>query len=724
MISNISRRLFVAFACMILLLVGQGLLTALGQRFLMTEVHRLNQSCDEARTLLMLLHQTHTEVAIVVGSRSPEHMDEYRNRYQSDMERLQRLASSVGLDARVLLELRSAYDHAVELQYQFAFELAHLELARSLPLHEQAVRLVAQRLEGAEINKDSALSGARRRMLAQTWVLCILALGVALFWAWYLQRFFTDRRRAEAALAAALHRLESVLDSATQVAIVMTDPAGLIQVFNRGAEQLLGWRSEEVVGRETPLLWHDAEEIATRARELDAMGVLAESPFEVLVAGARNLEPERRKWRFHTREGARRSIDLVITRVHGVHGNLAGYLGIATDVTQQETAEAALRSQDDQLRQSQKMDAIGQLAGGVAHDFNNMLAGILSSAELLAQAFPAEDPRARLVKLIATASHRAADLTGKLLSFSRKGKVLSIPVDLHRIIQDTLMLLQRSIDRRIEVQADLGGGQPHVIGDPSQLENALLNIAINARDAMPEGGILRVSTRAVTLDASQCLRGGFPLSPGAFVKISIADTGCGIPSEILERIFEPFFTTKPVGKGTGLGLSAVYGIVKDHKGSLEVESVVGVGTTFTIHLPLEQQIRPVPLDESPTHQGAGMVLVIDDEDLVRNTVSLVLQSLGYEVLQARDGVEGLSLYESHPGRIQIVLLDMVMPGLSGQETFRRLRACDPKVRIIIASGFTSELSLAGLEREGLNGFLQKPFGRNDLMKVLEEALKD
>jgi len=725
MISTISRRLFIAFACVVLLLVGQGLLTVLGQRFLMAEVGRQNQSCDEAQALLTLLQQTHTEVAIVVGSRNPEIMDEYRRRYLKDLERSQLLAATVGLDPGALLQLRASYDRAVELQYLFAFELAHLELARSLPLHDQVVRLVTQRLDSAEANKDRALQEARNRMLLQAVILCILALATACFWAWYLQRFFTDRRRAEATLAAALRRLESILDSATQVAIILTDPVGTIQVFNRGAEHLLGWRSEEVLGRETPLLWHDAKEIEDRSRELKAAGFVLNAPFDALVLLARNNQPERRKWRFHTRRGGVRSVDLVITRVDGIHGEIAGFLGIATDITQQEAAESALRLQEEQLRQSQKMDAIGQLAGGVAHDFNNMLAGILSSAELLAQDFQEEDRRSRLVKLIASASHRAADLTGKLLSFSRKGKVLSTPVDLHRIIQDALLLLQRSIDRRIELQLDLeAGSEPHVMGDPSQLENALLNIAINARDAMPEGGLLRIRTQTVDLDAAFCSSSSFPLVPGPFVKIVISDTGCGIPPEILDRIFEPFFTTKPVGKGTGLGLSAVYGIVKDHKGLLEVNSTPQVGTSFTIYLPLDSRTpAPASLPDDPhAHRGAGTILVIDDEDVVRSTLAMVLQSLGYDVILAQDGMEGLGLYETNAQNIQLVLLDMVMPGLSGKETFRRLRALDPSVRVIISSGFSSDLSITGLMEEGLRGFLHKPFGRSELMKALEAAL--
>jgi len=395
------------------------------------------------------------------------------------------------------------------------------------------------------------------------------------------------------------------------------------------------------------------------------------------------------------------------------------------DITEQVAAEAILRSKEEQLRQSQKMEAIGQLAGGVAHDFNNMLAAILGSAEIMAESIPEDDEKTRMVNVIVKASQRAADLTSKLLSFSRKGKLISTPLDLHRVVHDTVLLLERSIDRRIEIQLELEAPNPLVIGDPSQLENALLNLCINARDAMPEGGVLRVATQRVPLDEAFCRAlVGFSLEPGAYVRLTVEDSGHGIPPEIRDRIFEPFFTTKPTGKGTGLGLAAVYGIVKDHRGLIQVDSAPGQGTAFNIYLPLEESaLLPSESKPSlPTRLGGGSVLVIEDEEVVRSTASMLLQNLGYDVILAADGLEGIRCFQANRARIRLVLLDMVMPGISGKETAQRLATIDPSVPIIITSGFSMELCASELLNEGIHGFLHKPYGRAELAKALLSSL--
>ena len=707
---SISRRIFLAFSCVILLLGAQGLATALHLRSLMAESQRLGQATDDAQRLADLLNRTHTEVAILVGSRNPVLMDSYRDRFRADWARLEQLAAPPGPGPAGLAPLKEAYDQAIQLQYQFAFEMAQQQLAAAVPRYEAAAALVARGLDAAERNKARALRQASVHALAETVALGLLAVATALFWAWYLQRFFTDRKRAEAALAAALHRLESVLNSATQVAIILTDPQGLVQLFNRGAELMTGWKAVEVVNRRTPELWHDPDELRQRRQELAGQGHQLDALFDVFSARPRVQQAERRTWTLITREGERRRIDLVITRVDDLQGALMGFLGIATDVTQQEATAASLHQQEEKLRHSQKLEAVGQLAGGVAHDFNNMLAGILGSAELLAGAFPEEDPRAKLVRVIANASQRAADLTGKLLSFSRKGKLISTPFSLHRTLQETLALLQRSIDRSIELRQELGPGDPMVVGDPSQIENALLNLCINARDAMPDGGVLTVRSEIVD-------RAGSP-----FVNVFVTDTGTGIPWEIRQRIFEPFFTTKPQGKGTGLGLAAAYGIVQAHHGTLEVESEPGRGTTFLIQLPLDSRAAPpVPAEPGP-RRGSGVVLVVDDEEVVRTTTAMLLGSAGYDVVLAAGGEEALRLYQQQPERISVVLLDLIMPGISGKDTFQRLRALAPSVCVVFTSGFASERSVPDLLANGVCGFLHKPFTRNELLEAVERAL--
>jgi len=723
MISTVSRRLFAAFAWIIVLLGSQGLLSVLSQRHLIAEFHRLDQGCADAREALSALHGAGTEIALVVGSRHPDAMDEHLRRYREHMAAVEHLQGLGAVGAEPLARLREAYARALDRQYHFAFEMARQELAAAVPLHSQAVEGVALHLSAMEEVKAKAMGSALRRAVLGTLILGGLAIAVALFWAERLQREFTDRREAESSLAEALQLHRNLLEASTQVAIILPDLDGMIRIFNRGAELMLGWKAEEVIGRCTPALWCDPAQVEARRRELGELGLECRGPLAPLVALAEVRGSERRRWTFVTRNGDARTVDLVVSRVQDPAGRRQGFLWIATDITEQVKAEAILRLQDEQLRQSQKMDAIGQLAGGVAHDFNNMLAGILGSAEMLAESTPEEDPRARMVKLIVKASQRAADLTSKLLSFSRKGKLVSTPLDLHRVIHDTVLLLERSIDRRIEIRLELGAPCPMVVGDPSQLENALLNLCINARDAMPEGGLLTLRTREVELDREYCSQARFEVDPGSYVRLEIQDTGHGIPEEIRERVFEPFFTTKPRGKGTGLGLAAVYGIVRDHRGLLELESRPGQGTCFSLLLPMNDRTLPSPPPETQMPVvGGGTVLVIEDEDVVRTTASMLLQSLGYTTILASDGLDGLRLYEANRDRIRVVLLDMVMPGISGKETAQRLVALDPSVRILITSGFSTELWATDLEGAGIRGFLHKPYGKVDLAKALELAL--
>ncbi len=538
------------------------------------------------------------------------------------------------------------------------------------------------------------------------------------------QRAEALARSMTASLSSTLGYLNNILDSATQVAIVALDLHGIVRLFNRGAEQMLGWSPEEVIGLHTPELWHDPVELEETRQRLLSLGLPC-SRFADILEGFPLLYPTgHSRVTFIARGGERRTMDLMVARVQNPEGKGVGFMGISIDLTQQVAAEDALRSQEEQLHQSQKMDAIGQLAGGVAHDFNNMLAGILGSAELLAENLPEGDPRHGLVRTIIKASGRAADLTSKLLAFSRKGKLVSTALDLHRIVQDTLALLERSIDKRIQIRQELKARSPQVVGDPSQLENALLNLCINARDAMPEGGVLTVETEDLRLRESFSDPSGFQVEAGPYVRLSVRDTGHGIPPEIRDRIFEPFFTTKAEGKGTGLGLAAVYGIVKGHRGALQVESAPGQGSAFSILLPVDdiRCSQPAMEEVRVQHRGEGTILVIDDEDMIRSTTARILASMGYEVLLAADGSEGLRLFEARRPEIQLVLMDLVMPGLTGRETFRRLRALDPELRVVAASGFADDQSVADMVAEGLVGFLHKPYGMRELADAIHAAL--
>ncbi|HWO08876.1 MAG TPA: ATP-binding protein, partial [Polyangiaceae bacterium] len=389
-------------------------------------------------------------------------------------------------------------------------------------------------------------------------------------------------------------------------------------------------------------------------------------------------------------------------------------------------AERTLRASEERLRQSQKMDALGRLAGGVAHDFNNMLTGILAAAELLGfrlAELKVEDPDDN-IRIIVQSAQRAAELTRQLLVFSRQRPPAKTQLDLNRVIGEARALLARSIDPRIVIECELLATDPLVLGDRALLQSAVLNLGINARDAMPQGGKLRIATRNVVLGADVCAQSAFALKPGPHVELVVQDDGTGMDPATEARIFEPFFTTKGVGRGTGLGLAAVHGTLVDHGGAIQVESSPGRGTTFTLWLPqavaaplaVDADTRPRPIE------GRLTILLVDDEPAVQDTIRRVLESLNASVLTASDGREGVAVFSARHAEIDLVLLDSLMPGLSGADVFYRLRAIDSSVPVLMASGFAADAPLEDLQRTGLAGFIMKPFTRSALMAAVEKAL--
>ncbi|HEX4340495.1 MAG TPA: response regulator [Polyangiaceae bacterium] len=400
--------------------------------------------------------------------------------------------------------------------------------------------------------------------------------------------------------------------------------------------------------------------------------------------------------------------------VEGDDGRPFRIAGLGQDVTQRRELEAA-------LRQAHKMQAVGQLAGGVAHDFNNMLTAILAAGEQLRTQCADEDRR-ELCDLVVTAAERAAQLTHKLLAFSRKGKLMNAPVDVHGIIREAAALLERSIDRRVGVVTELASSRMTVIGDAGELQNAILNLGINARDAMPNGGELRISTDVHELDEGACATIPFDITPGRYARISVRDTGTGIAAENLPRVFEPFFTTKPVGQGTGLGLAAVYGTAVEHGGAVTVYSDVGRGTVFHLYLPVSESVPPGKPTASKAPRGYGLVLLVDDEPLVLSVGKRLLENLGYEVVTAKDGAAGVRAFRECHTRLVAVLCDLVMPVLSGGDASAEMRRIDPTVPVVVCSGFPRD-DRAGDVEPVAQSFLAKPFHLADLASVLSRVAR-
>jgi PAS domain S-box-containing protein len=398
--------------------------------------------------------------------------------------------------------------------------------------------------------------------------------------------------------------------------------------------------------------------------------------------------------------------------------------GINADITERKQQDEERRRLESALRQSEKLSAIGQLAGGIAHDFNNQLTAILGAAEVLgATARDKEDQE--LVADILTAGNRSAELTRKLLLFSRRANLPEAEVDLHQVLEEVAAVFRRSVDRRITLALELEATRHAVVGDASALSNGLLNLALNGRDAMPSGGTLTFRTRNLRLGEGE--RGSpTTLPPGAYVEVAVIDTGTGMSREVQARLFEPFFTTKPPGKGTGMGLASFYGAVIAHKGAIAVESAPARGSTFRVHLPLAVPTWPTPptLEAAPAHPlPPARVLVIDDDALVRHRFERSLQALGHTVTSARGGWDGIDRFSGAPARFEAVVLDVMMPDLSGRDVLASLLQLDPTARVIVTSGFARDGEVQAMLDAGACAFLQKPFTREALIAALGQALK-
>ncbi|MGM0419287.1 MAG: PAS domain-containing hybrid sensor histidine kinase/response regulator, partial [Thermodesulfobacteriota bacterium] len=372
-----------------------------------------------------------------------------------------------------------------------------------------------------------------------------------------------------------------------------------------------------------------------------------------------------------------------------------------------------------QLQQSRKLESIGQLAGGIAHDFNNMLSGIMGAAELVAARNSSDEKTMKYTNMIIDAAAKSGNLTSKLLAFARKSTITKNTVDVHSLIRDTVSLLKRSVDKKVELQTDLKAENSIVKGDPSQLENVFLNLGINSSQAMPDGGKLVYSSKITEFDEHYCSVSPFDLSPGRYIEIEVRDTGTGIDKKNLDKIFDPYFTTKENGRGTGLGLAAVYGVVQQHKGSVSVYSETDHGTVFHINLPVVSAPHEKRTEnKSDVFYGKGTILLIDDEKIIRNVGKNLLESFGYNVYLAENGKKGIELFEQIDSGIDLVILDMIMPEMNGKECFARLRSIDPGVKILMASGFSRDEDIKNLKEQGLSDFIRKPFQAAELSRAV------
>ncbi|GAB4227879.1 MAG: hypothetical protein OHK0028_00950 [Deltaproteobacteria bacterium] len=510
----------------------------------------------------------------------------------------------------------------------------------------------------------------------------------------------TERKRAEVALRLTQFSVDRAGDAAYWMG-----PDGHLLYVNEKACEALGYSREELLSMKIQDINPDfpPERWAAHWEELRSKRTLT-------------LESRHR-----AKDG--RLVPVEVTANHIEFDGREYNCASARDLTDRKRAEEESRHLQSQLIQAQKMEALGLLAGGIAHDFNNLLTGILGYANLLSRRGGGDPEVAKAAAAIQRASERASQLTARLLGFARKGKNLNVPVDIARIVGGVTALLERTQDRRIRIVTSFDPLPGFVFGDPSQMDQVVMNLAVNACDAMPDGGRLKISTERVALDEAICReRGG--ISPGDYLLLSVCDTGVGIPPENLERIFDPFFTTKGQGKGTGLGLSMVFGIVKNHGGCVDVRSEVGAGTEFRVYLPLCEAplLKEGQPAATPLPRGRGRILLVDDQEPVREVARDMLESLGYEVVTAGDGREGLSRYRESWRQIDLVVLDMVMPGMSGGDCFRKMKEINPGARVVLSSGYSLEGAVQSVMDEGILAFLQKPYRLEELSRVVGTAV--
>ncbi len=545
-----------------------------------------------------------------------------------------------------------------------------------------------------------------RQVLLPPWWRWGLAVVLALLGFFFVFSMLLRRQMAEKTrtLRESQARLDGIIVSAMD-AIISIDAEQKIVLFNPAAERVFRCPANEAIGqpldRFIPERFRQSHEEYIQA--FGRTGVTNRPMHGLTVSGLRA-------------DGTEFPIEVSISRAE-----IAGqefYTAILRDITTRKQLEA-------QLLQTQKMEAIGQLAGGIAHDFNNILVPMIGYAELGMMSLPPDSTLYTNLKHIHEAAQRGAALTGQILAFSRKQTLTMEPIDLNEVVAQFEKMLRRLIGENIELQLFLSPKLGLVKADRGQLEQILLNLAVNARDAMPNGGKLTLETANVQLDETYTEK-HLEVQPGPYVMLTVSDTGHGMDVETQQRIFEPFFTTKPQGKGTGLGLSTVFGIVKQHGGHIWVYSESGRGTTFKIYLPqAEDALQPVgtPTTEPLSVYGTETVLVVEDEAMVRNLVCETLEAHGYNVLEAQHPDDGLQLASAYENTIHLLLTDVIMPHMNGRELYQKMAAIRPGLKVLFMSGYTDNvIAHHGILDEEVN-FLQKPFTVQSLTRKVRQVLR-
>jgi PAS domain S-box-containing protein len=525
------------------------------------------------------------------------------------------------------------------------------------------------------------------------------AAGVLYGRGWFF-RDITDRKKADQTRI----RLATAIDQSADV-IIVTDPQGVIEYVNPAFERTTGYSRTEAIGQTPRLL---------------KSGKQAPEFYTNLWQSLRNGHVWSGQLTNRRKNGSFYETELTITPVNDHNRNIINFVAVSRDVTYQ-------RSIEDQLRQSQKMHAIGRLAGGVAHDFNNMLTVITGYCSLLAQKTGGDDPRRQHIEEIQKAAERAAGLTRQLLAFSRKQLIDPKVINLNDVVGGMEKMLRRLIGENIEFRTALEPAISQVKADVGQIEQVIMNLVVNARDAMPLGGKLIVETAEVVLEKLHHLPAQNDFVPGRYVRICVSDSGVGMTHEVKAHLFEPFFTTKGLGKGTGLGLATSYGIIKQSGGHIIVYSEADHGTTVKVYLPaLVGEVVPTAASPGPDDQpanGQGTILVVEDEDALRDLAACVLRDSGYTVLVAANGDEGLQMARANMRKLDLILTDVIMPKMGGKQMIDKLKPLPENTKVLFTSGYTDDALADNGILDPTISFIEKPFSPSRLNHKVREVLE-
>ncbi len=530
-----------------------------------------------------------------------------------------------------------------------------------------------------------------------------------------------NAKKEKPTILQSMSNLKSIMDNVGE-GVIITDHQGIIETSNTSAQIILGYKIDEYENR---LNIRDLVRIFCNDGRIPVEPPLTQAFKQKHIIC--NEEPHQL---MVTPAGIEYFISYKAIPLMDNNGKITHGIFIFKDLND----KIAIH---DQLKHSQKLESVGRLAGGIAHDFNNMIGAISGTSEVMMLQLSEDDKMMRYLRRIFATAQKASELTNRLLDFTRKSSSSSnTSFNLSQIVEEALDIIERSMDPKVEVIADFNDKNCPMVGNASAIENMVINLCLNANDAMPDGGKLYISINNRDLDDAWCTKNGPELIPGKYAILIVQDTGIGIPSTRIKNIFEPFYTTKDIGKGSGLGLAAVYSTVSEHSGIIQVSSEPGEGSEFRIYFPLScsvkiqesgknnQQSQSAELMQSDLDQASGIILLADDEEFMRDAGRMMLESLGYEIMLAENGQKAVEMYERNSDKIDIVILDMVMPRMNGREAFKKIISINPEAKIIIASGFSREGKINSLFNEGLRAFVKKPYRQAEIAQILQNVLSD